>query len=190
MWPRCGPSGPELGRRVPALHGGEILHRWRSLASLLADRGCPCRTVGDLATGTRRARPARTNSPRAPQRWPPRELKGEAVLSDRLARWQAAKAARQPAFTLGHEVLRNWLGWYSAFLRRWIERAFGRSRSIAWWLSRTSYQFRPRSSCLWTRLMAREGDILSHVFSEIDSIKICEYVYASSVTHSNIKNSI
>jgi hypothetical protein len=74
MWPH----GHELGRRLPALCLARILGQRRNSARLPADRCCPRGAVRDLATGTWRARPARTKLARAWKRWPPPEPEGEA----------------------------------------------------------------------------------------------------------------
>ena len=60
MWPRCGPGGPELGRRVPTVRSAEILRRWRRSGRCAPTVVGRERPPDGGATGTRRARPART----------------------------------------------------------------------------------------------------------------------------------
>jgi hypothetical protein len=50
-WPGCGPSSPELGRRVPAVRSAGMLRRWCCSARLQTDRCCPWLTVRDRCYG-------------------------------------------------------------------------------------------------------------------------------------------
>jgi hypothetical protein len=92
MWPRCGPSSHELGRRVPSLGSAGMLHGWRSrglFRPTVVVRGGP---PGTGATGTRWARLARTTLDQRGSNGHKLNRRVRPVLGDRLPRWQEPQA--------------------------------------------------------------------------------------------------
>jgi hypothetical protein len=92
-WTARGDSGHELGRRVPPARSAGTLHGWR-WSGAPATRPLLTREEPSVAgaTGTRRARPARTNLPSVGCRWPQLGRRARLVRGDHLPQWRGRHA--------------------------------------------------------------------------------------------------
>jgi hypothetical protein len=86
-------SGHELGRRVPPARSAGTLHGWR-WSGAPATRPLSTREEPSVAgaTGTQRARPARTNLPPVGCRWPQLGRRARLVRGDHLPQWRGRHA--------------------------------------------------------------------------------------------------